>query len=231
MRVHYLQHVPFEGPGYIETWLKDTGHSILATRFYEAGYRLPDANAIDALIIMGGPMGVYDEHEYPWLIEEKAFIEECIQSGKRVLGICLGAQLTAVCLGAEVHPAPNKEIGWFPVIPTPSCKTIPWLYDLFRDEPSVFHWHGDQFDIPPGCIDLLSSAANSNQAFYYNEKVIGLQFHLEVTPATMQLMLDHGAVELTDAQYIQTAATITAETNHIKGCNRIMQAILDSWLA
>jgi len=230
MRVHYLQHVPFEGPGYIETWLKKAGHSISVTRLYEAGHRLPDIAAIDALIVMGGPMGVYDEHEYPWLLAEKSFIEECIQSGKRVLGICLGAQLTAVCLGAEVHPAPNKEIGWFPVTPTEASKTLPWMYDLFRDEPVVFHWHGDQFRILAGSIDLLSSAANRNQAFYYNEKVIGLQFHLEVTEKSMQLMLDHGAAELTDAPYIQTAGKICAETYHIEGCNKIMAAILDNWL-
>ena len=230
MRVHYLQHVPFEGLGYIETALHDAGHQISATRFFEAGYRLPDIDKIDALIIMGGPMGVYDEHIYPWLLAEKAFIESCIQSGKKVLGICLGAQLTAVCLGGEVHRAPNIEIGWFPVTPTASSKVLTWFHELFQDEPVVFHWHGDQFSIPDGSIDLLSSPANINQAFYYNEKVIGLQFHLEVTEKSMQLMLEHGANELTDAEYIQSASTISSETSHIKGCNRVMQIILDNWL-
>ncbi|MBS1604970.1 MAG: amidotransferase [Bacteroidetes bacterium] len=230
MNVHYLQHVPFEGPGYIEPWLKKAGHSISATRLYEAGFKLPGVDTIDALIVMGGPMGVYDEHIYPWLLPEKAFIEDCIRSGRKVLGICLGAQLTAVCLGAKVHPAPNKEIGWFPVIPTPSSKTVPWLYELFRDKPVVFHWHGDQFGIPAGCVDLLSSAANINQAFYYNEKVIALQFHLEVTEKSMQLMLEHGAGELTVAPHVQTAGRISAETYYIEKCNRIMSAILDHWL-
>jgi len=230
MRVHYLQHVPFEGLGYIETALHDAGHHISATRFFEAGYRLPDIDKIDALIIMGGPMGVYDEHIYPWLLEEKAFIETCIQSGKRVLGICLGAQLTAVCLGGEVHRAPNIEIGWFPVIPTEACQSLPWLFDLFKNNPTVFHWHGDQFGIPDGSIDLLSSAANNSQAFYYSSTIIGLQFHLEVTQQTLQEMVKHGAHELTNAPYIQTVTKINAQTSLIKECNRIMQAILDKWL-
>jgi GMP synthase-like glutamine amidotransferase len=230
MKVHYLQHVPFEGPGYIENWLNDKRHDISATRLYEGGFRLPDIDNIDALIIMGGPMGVYDEQEYPWLPEEKAFIKACIRSGKKVLGICLGAQLTAVCLGGEVHRAPNTEIGWFPVLPTEACKSLPWLYDLFKTNPTVFHWHGDQFSIPDGSPDLLVTAANTNQAFYYNEKVIGLQFHLEVTQQTLQQMLEHGAHELTKTPNIQTAEEISAESIHIAPSNQIMQQILDKWL-
>src|SRR5262245_15038627 len=118
MQIHYFQHVPFEGLGYIETWLKENGHDISVTRFYESSYQLPPVSAIDALIVMGGPMGVYDEDKYAWLRDEKAFIEDCIRAGKRLLGICLGAQLLSVCLGAAVGAAPNKEIGWFPVKPT-----------------------------------------------------------------------------------------------------------------
>jgi GMP synthase-like glutamine amidotransferase len=231
MKVHYLQHVPFEGLGYIETWLCEQGFSVSSTRLWEAGWRLPAVEAIDALIIMGGPMGVYDEDEYPWLVEEKAFIGECIRSGKKVLGICLGAQLVALCLGAAVRAAPNKEIGWFPVEPTESGKGIAWLYELFGERPVVFHWHGDQFGIPGGCIDLLSSAANGNQAFYYNERVIGLQFHLEVTRETLQQMVEHGADELVGGIYIQDAEKIGSETRLIERSNQMMNAILERWLS
>jgi len=231
MRVHYLQHVSFEGLGYTEGWLNAQGFSVSSTRFWEAGWRLPAVEAIDALIIMGGPMGVYDEDEYPWLVEEKAFIRECIQSGKNVLGICLGAQLVAVCLGAAVRPAPNKEIGWFPVEPTSSARRLAWWYDLFKGAPVVFHWHGDQFGIPDGCIDLLSSAANGNQAFYYNERVIGLQFHPEVTRETLQQMVEHGVGELVDGTYIQDAEKIGSGAGHIEGSNHIMKAILESWFS
>lgn len=148
MRVHYLQHVPYEGLGYIETWLKENNHSISGTRFYEPGYALPSISDIDALVIMGGPMSVYDDYKYPWLREEKIFIEDSINAGKKVLGICLGAQLVALCLGANIHTAQHQEIGWFRVQPTEQIKSISWLHQLFKDEPTVFHWHGDQFEIP-----------------------------------------------------------------------------------
>jgi GMP synthase-like glutamine amidotransferase len=191
---------------------------------------LPSVDAIDALIVMGGPMGVYDEHEYPWLVAEKAFIERCILSGKKVLGICLGAQLLSVCLGSEVHRASNKEIGWFPVAPTEASKGIPWLHELFMARPVVFHWHGDQFGIPETGLNLLLSAANSNQAFYYNERIIGLQFHLEVTEETLRQMVEHGVEELVDGTYIQTAEKIVSETGNIGASNQMMKAILECWL-
>jgi len=230
MRVHYLQHVSFEELGYIGEWLAGREASVSSTRFWKAGWELPSVDAIDALIVMGGPMGVYDEHEYPWLVAEKAFIERCILSGKKVLGICLGAQLLSVCLGSEVHRASNKEIGWFPVAPTEASKGIPWLHELFMARPVVFHWHGDQFGIPETGLNLLLSAANSNQAFYYNERIIGLQFHLEVTEETLRQMVEHGVDELVDGTYIQTAEKIVSETGNIGASNQMMKAILECWL-
>jgi GMP synthase-like glutamine amidotransferase len=118
MNVHYFQHVSFESPGYILNWLTEKGHTVTATKFYEQDFSLPDLSSIDALIVMGGPMGVYDEHLYPWLRKEKGFIEDAIHAGKKVLGICLGGQLIATCLGAYVNTAPQKEIGWFSVYAT-----------------------------------------------------------------------------------------------------------------
>ena len=230
MRVHYLQHVSFEGLGYIGEWFTGKGASLTSTRFWEVGWKLPVVEEIDALIVMGGPMGVYDEQEYPWLVAEKAFIESCLLAGKKVLGICLGAQLLSVCLGAEVHRAPNKEIGWFPVAPTEASKGIPWLHELFVARPLVFHWHGDQFGIPETGLDLLLSAANSNQAFYYNENVIGLQFHLEVTDDTLRQMVEHGVDELVEATYVQTAEKIVSETGNIEASHQMMKAILGRWL-
>jgi GMP synthase-like glutamine amidotransferase len=231
MKVHYLQHVPFEGLAYIEYWLKENKHEISVTRFYEAGYHLPSVEGIDALIVLGGPMGVYDEHAYAWLHQEKAFIRDCIHAGKKVLGICLGGQLIAVCLGAIVHRAPYQEIGWFPVSPTEESAGLPWFYQLFANNPMVFHWHGDQFEIPGnGCLNLLTSAANSNQAFCYNDNVMGLQFHLEITEQAIVQMLQNGAAELIDAPYIQTAEEISHRIAHTEECNKLMEAILRHWL-
>lgn len=231
MKIHYLQHVPFERLGYIENVLTKMGHHISGTCFFN-GDALPDPNAIDALIIMGGPMGVYDEALYPWLHAEKAFIRHCIDQGKKVLGICLGAQLIAAALGATVRKAPNKEIGWYHVTLTPDANALPWFQPWFNDSPTVFHWHGDRFEIPgANTLNLLSSAANDNQAYYYSEHVIGLQFHLEVNEALVNDMLHHGADDLTSAPYVQAAADIKNNLHlHVAHCNRIMAAVLNNWL-
>lgn len=230
--VHVFQHVAFEGSGYIEEWLNKNDYSIGLTRFFQAGFTLPEVEDIDALIILGGPMSVYDEFEYPWLHQEKAFIEDCIDAGKKVLGICLGAQLIAVCMGARVCTAVNKEIGWFPILPTDECRTVPWLYELFGEYPVVFHWHGDKFDIPyDGSLDVLSSHANNNQAFLKDDNIIGLQFHLEITQASVEEMLRNGAHELKTAAHIQSEIEIRRGIQHIDCCHDLMATILERWLA
>lgn len=231
MKIHYLQHVPFERLASIEQCLTDMGHQISGTRFFNHD-TLPDIAAIDALIIMGGPMGVYDEAQHPWLADEKVFIRRCIDQGKKVLGICLGAQLIAAALGATVHKAPHTEIGWYPVTLTREGNAPPWFNELFHDSPTVFHWHGDQFEIPgAGTHSLLSTTANINQAYCYTEHVIGLQFHLEVNEALVADMLHHGAHELTAATYVQSADQIKKDmSRHVANCNRIMAALLSHWL-
>jgi len=226
LRIHYLQHVPFEGLGYIENWIKENNHILTATKFYEE-YTFPELSDFDWLIVMGGPMGVYDEGVFNWLVEEKSFIKKSIEAGKKVLGICLGAQLIACCLGAEVMKAKNKEIGWFPVFPTDKCKKLAWFYELFKDNPIVFHWHGDQFEIPTNCSNLLISVANTNQAFSYCDNVIGLQFHLEVSKQTTQLMLENGTSDLTNSRFVQSLSDIEKGIHHIGHCNKIMKAILE----
>jgi GMP synthase-like glutamine amidotransferase len=229
--VHIFQHVPFEGPGYIADWLNENGYAINITRFYQTGFILPEINAIDALIILGGPMSVYDDLEYPWLHLEKAFIEDCIDAGKKVFGICLGAQLMALCMGARVYTASHKEIGWFPVLPTSECKDSSWLYELFMEQPVVFHWHGDKFDIPyDGSLNLLSSYANGNQAFSKGDTTIALQFHLEITMASLLEMLDNGAHELKPSVHIQSGEQIRSGSRYIFSCNNIMAKILAHWL-
>ena len=230
LRIHYIQHVHFEGLGYISAWLQQEGHTITATKLFQPAYSFPSLNDFDALIVMGGPMGVYDDHLYNWLQPEKIFIEDCVQVGKKVLGICLGAQLLAVCLGAKVHTAKNKEIGWFPVTAANECKNVSWFYNLFKEHPAVFHWHGDKFEIPYGALNLLSSVANNNQAFWYNPNVIGLQFHLESTGESLQLMIKEGAAELKQGDFIQDAESILSGANNVPANNKLMDGILKNWL-
>ena len=178
MRAHYLQHVPFEGLGSIEAWLVDAGYEITGTQLYTSPL-LPEVEDIDLLVIMGGPMSVNEEQDYPWLAAEKAFIRRVIEAGKATLGICLGAQLIANALGGEVFKNSVKEIGWFPIR---AAKTSNEAGFQFPEEITVFHWHGETFSLPTGAVRIAESEGCKNQAFQLGAHVIGLQFHLETTP-------------------------------------------------
>lgn len=231
MNIHYLQHVPFEGLGTLEQWAIAQQHHLSCTLFFEASHQLPDPAEVDLLIIMGGPMGVYDEALYPWLGAEKQFIQRCIALHKKTLGICLGAQLLAHCLGATIRPAAHREIGWYPVSPTADSKALGWFQQLFSASPQVFHWHGDQFDIPEGAVHLLRSEANENQAFAHGTQVLGLQFHVEAATPQVELMLAHGADELVDAPHIQSRQEIIrGAQQHSEGCYALLSTILEQWI-
>jgi GMP synthase-like glutamine amidotransferase len=204
MRVHYLQHVPFEAPAAIATLLEASGHELSGARLFEPG-GLPALGAFDGLVAMGGPMSANDEGEYPWLAGEKALIREAIAAGKPVLGVCLGAQLIASALGARVYPNAEKEIGWFPLEGLPSEDPA-----IFRFPASMraFHWHGETFDLPRGAIRLARSAACENQAFQLGASVVGLQFHLETSPESARALVDHCGEELRPARFVQSADEI-----------------------
>jgi GMP synthase-like glutamine amidotransferase len=176
----------------------------LATHFYKS-IQLPDPEKVDLLVIMGGPMSVNDESEYPWLIAEKRFIRECIGAGKSVLGICLGSQLIASALGARVYRNQTKEIGWFPVngLLSPGRTTF-----QFPESVEVFHWHGDTFDLPPGAIHIARSEACENQAFQLGKSVIGIQFHPETTPGLLKEMVAHGRSDLVISKNVQSEKEI-----------------------
>jgi GMP synthase-like glutamine amidotransferase len=206
MRAHYLQHVPFEGLGSIETWLTATGYQISATRLFDSE-QLPALDGIDLLVIMGGPMSVNDEQAYPWLTAEKRFVRDAIRAGKTVLGICLGAQLIASALGARVYPNAVKEIGWFPVTPVVSRAGS---FSLFPESVDVFHWYGETFDLPPGATQLARSKTCENQAFQVGGSVIGLQFHLETTPESAKALVTNCRSELVPSETVQSEAEILA---------------------
>lgn len=205
MKVHVLQHVPFEGLGSIETWLSERGADVQYTRFYEPA-ALPNPRAVDLVIAMGGPMSVNDERDNPWLKPEKGFVHEVIRRGLPVVGVCLGAQLIASALGARVYASAEKEIGWFPI------EAVDADGDMFRfpRQATVFHWHGETFDLPPSAVRLARSSVCENQAFQVGENVIGLQFHLETTPKTADLLIRNCRGELVDGAHIQTEQVMRA---------------------
>jgi GMP synthase-like glutamine amidotransferase len=227
MRAHILQHASFESPGSILTSLQDRGVEVTCTRLY-AGEPVPISVDRELLIVMGGPMSVNDEAEYPWLAGEKAVIADAVAKNRSVLGICLGAQLVASALGCRVYPNAVPEIGWFPIVPTSPGVAL----GLPAPETLVFHWHGETFDLPDGATLLASSPGCVNQAFAVGPRVIGLQCHLEVTPDDVRSMIDYGRHELAPGRYVQSAREILdAPAGHYEAANRVVDGLVARFLA
>jgi GMP synthase-like glutamine amidotransferase len=220
MHAVILQHHPIEGPGSLTPWLAShTTNQIV--RLY-AGEGCPDPEDVDLLIILGGPMSVNDEREFPWLVAEKVFIRQVIDRNRPVLGICLGSQLIASALGAGVRANRHKEIGWLPIegLTVNAPLTLP--------STTVFQWHGDTFDLPVGAILLARSAACVHQAFLYKNNVLALQFHLESTPELVKLFIETGRDELVAAPYIQTAeAILSAPVELYQAGNKLLEDLLN----
>ncbi|WP_019912417.1 type 1 glutamine amidotransferase [Paenibacillus sp. HW567] len=209
MRIHYLQHVHFEGPGQMDEWARKNSHEQTITMLYDQPH-LPSLSEFDLLVVLGGPMGVYEESDYPWLQGEKQFIKEVIQARKLVLGICLGAQLIAEVIGGEVYKNNLKEIGWFPVKLTERAGESAFLHH-FPQEFTPFHWHGDTFRLPAKAQKMALSLGCANQAYVYDEHVIGLQFHLESSRESIQQLIRHGEDDLQEGLYVQNPAEMLAQ--------------------
>jgi GMP synthase (glutamine-hydrolysing) len=227
IKIHSFHHVPFEGLGNIEDWIISKGHSFSSTRFYNHE-TLPNPEEIDWLIVMGGPMGAYEENNYPWLAAEKKFISQVIRRGIKVLGICLGAQLIAAALGAKVYPNKQKEIGWFPISLSEEGKTSAF-FSGFPSELIAFHWHGDTFDLPDGAQHLAESVACRNQAFSYKNNVLSLQFHFDLKQSNLRELIKNCGNELRESPYIQTVEEMTAKNNQFIVLEEYMRKILDNF--
>ena len=225
MRIHSLQHVPFEDIGSMANDFRTRGYPVTTTHWY-MGDASPEVSSFDALIVMGGPMGIYDEAIHPWLAAEKVLISEAITAGKIVLGICLGAQLIADVLGAKVTRNSHKEIGWLPIDINPSAATHP-IAQVFARYPEVFHWHGDTFALPPGAMHLASSKGCANQAYCYEDRVFGFQFHLETTPASARALIEHCSGDIDGSRYTQDAPAILASEEKFVQINRAMTEVIE----
>lgn len=222
MKVHVFQHAPFEGLGSIGFWLDARGAEVSYTRCF-AGDPIPALAGFDMVIAMGGPMSVNDEEDLPWLKDEKLAIRDAIARDIPVLGVCLGAQLIACALGARVYRNALKEIGWFPIrAVTPSEPSFG-----FPSECNVFHWHGETFELPESATLLARSEACEHQAFQVKRNVIGLQFHLEMTPDSALAMVENCRDELIPDRYVQSEAELRAVPASRYGTvNELMSQVL-----
>jgi GMP synthase (glutamine-hydrolysing) len=223
MHIHYILHAPFEKLGTIETWIEKNRHASSGTHTYR-GEKLPDISQFDMLIVMGGPQSAVKLDNYPYLRDEVRLVQETIHANKPVLGICLGAQLIGVALGADAERSPNREIGVYPVRVTADAGNDP-LFRQFPEQFDVMHWHNDMPGMAAGSVCLAGSEGCPRQAFRFGDRVYGLQFHLELTPSAIQEMVENCREDLDRGQYIQTAEQLL--NLDLTEINQKMHLILD----
>jgi GMP synthase (glutamine-hydrolysing) len=223
-----LSHVAFEDLGTLEAPLRARGLAIETIDVVTARFPLTQAEACDLLVVLGGPIGVYDQQNYPFLTDEMACVGQRLAARKPVLGICLGAQLMAAALGARVYPGERgAEIGWAPL---EAAQHPPaWFAPLLEPEISVFHWHGDTFDLPTGARHLAQSALYAQQAFAVGDFALGLQFHPEITARGLERWYVGHACELHHAN-LAAARLRSAALEHSAALEAAATRFWQLWL-
>ena len=231
-KVLVLQHVPYEILGTLDPLIRGRGHRVRYVNFGREPHAELELDRYRGLIILGGPMNADMTEQYPHLTTEVALIRSAIERGIPTLGICLGAQLIAKCLGAQVYKNPEREIGWYDITLNEEGKQDPIMKYLEHTKP-VFEWHGDTYDIPEGAIHLASSDSCAHQAFRYGTNVYGFQFHMEVDAALIERWLN---TPIYQAEIAQThgkidPAIIRAETQkNIKELNHLSKNVFGAFL-
>lgn len=227
MKIHVLQHSSINALGTIEEYARTKNHSLESTRFYETK-NLPEIDSFDLLIIMGGPMRIYDYEENPWLRNEKAFIKQAVEAGKPVVGICLGAQLLADVLGARVYENRHMEMGWFPVRAVGDENKPEFLKGL-PDKITVFHWHSRTFDLPAGAVHLFESEGCKNQGFIYNDRVVALQFHPEVNEERILNLIKRFGEGMANGPFVQKKEEMLGQEEYLADTKEFMFLVLDKF--
>jgi GMP synthase (glutamine-hydrolysing) len=227
-KIYVLQHHPVENLGTIADALEGAALAWQYVRIHE-GHAVPaDMKGAGGLVVMGGPMGVYQTDKYPWLRDEMRLIEQAVKEDIPVLGVCLGSQIVAAALGAKVAKNPaGKEIGWHRVTISDAAKED----RLFRGVAATitpFHWHGDTFELPAGAVSLASSDKTPCQAFRYGNSTYGLQFHIEVTQESVAAMAAERPRDL-EREKISAAEMIGATAGHLPQLELLSDAIFGRW--
>jgi GMP synthase (glutamine-hydrolysing) len=219
-----IRHVAFEDAGTLEEVLKQRG---IALRYLEAGVDdLSPAKDTDLLVVLGGPIGIYEVDRYPFLKQELATIEAAVKKGIPVVGICLGCQALAAVLAARVYPGKQKELGWDEMALTEEGMASPLAaIEGIR----VLNWHGDTFDLPAGATRLASTAITPNQAFTYGPKVLALQFHVELTERDLEKWLIGHTVELANSK-VDLGGLRTETARYAPAANAASQRLFNDWL-
>ncbi len=203
MSVLICKNIETEGPGTIEDYLKTQGIPYKIVELSK-GEKIPEPDRFDTFIIMGGPMSVNEDNRYPYIKEEEKLVMDFISQDKKVLGICLGAQIMAKALGSEVYKGSKEEIGWYDIELTEDglkdshmrSLTLPPGTGNLREKFKVFHWHGETFDIPEGAKRLASSELYPNQAFRFRDKAYAFQFHIEVSKGMIYIWLKNESTDI-----------------------------------
>ena len=226
--VTLLQHIHCETPGIISDCLQSANIDMRFVRTFERNPIPSNLDTQAGLIVMGGPMSVYDHDQFPFLLEEQRLIEEALKDDKPVLGVCLGSQLLAATLGAEVKSGAQKEIGWHPVTLTEYAATDA----LWKELPARFtayHWHGDVYDLPQGAVSLASSELTPCQGFRYGTNAYGFLFHMEVTEKIIKNMVAEFQDEL-EEQCITAGSIIQKTRDYLSALQTVGGRVFRRWV-
>jgi GMP synthase (glutamine-hydrolysing) len=223
-----LRHVAFEDLGLLGPLLRERGHTVEYVEAPLVDLAALDALAPDLLVVLGGPIGVYETGAYPFLAHEIALLRRRLLAGRPTLGICLGSQLMAAALGARVYPSGVKEIGWAPLTLT-SAGGASSLRHLAST--AVLHWHGDTFDLPAGAVLLASTPACAHQAFSVGDFALALQFHGEAFGPALESWFVGHAGEIAATPGVSVAGLRAATARHSEALARQGREAFAEWLA
>lgn len=229
MKIYCLQHDPHVTAGTIPDWANSRNVNFKTFELYNENLFHPEPDEDAALIILGGPMNIYETEKYPFLNDSRKIIKDFIDSGKKVLGICLGAQLISDLMGAKVVRNDHKEIGWWEV----QVRNTGILAD-YPPLPFLFHWHEDVFELPEAALLWASTGISSHQAYTLGENLLAIQFHPEVDEALIETFLNNDSKSKKpscgEGPYSQSADEIKTLTKEFLSDNKAyFFALLDNF--